>query len=376
MESLEIKKEYLPIKQNFKLDNMKKMNVIVGKNSVGKTRFFEAVEKEYGKKLDIVFIRSNDVNPADNQFKSSAATSDLIKRVSKLFNNLNIEAKFTNIDEIKSKLEKLVEKTNNNFQEFISNSNLKISNEIKSTIKIETIIQSLLDKFEVDEDGVPEKLELKNIGQGYQRMLIASILKSYTDILKEVGVKEVEEVDKEILLLFEEPEIFLHPQLKRVLNRVLRTISEIPNYTVIISTHDPYFLWSNLDDEDIKIYSFIKENNFTEPKEDGISFEVEDEMLHISLFNKLIKKMKKKGLGIELGSNRNGNSMEDTSKNMEAFLDTSDVKKKIYKWNGTDYNVLLPIYMRNVLHHRGFDEYSDSDLEDSVKILNKILSKI
>ncbi|MCG2695140.1 AAA family ATPase [Candidatus Parcubacteria bacterium] len=375
METIEIKKEYLPIKENFKLDNMKKMNVIVGRNSVGKTRFFEAIEKEYGKTLDIVFIRSNDVNPADNQFKSSAAASDLIKRVSKLFNNLNIEPELNNIDDIKLKLEKLVEKTNENFQEFISNKNISISNNIKSSIKIETVVQSLLDKFEIYEVGVEEKLDLKDIGQGYQRMLVASILKSYVDILKEIGTKEATSEDKEVLLLFEEPEIFLHPQLKRTLNKVLKIISEIPNYTVVISTHDPYFLWSNMNDEDIKIYSFIKNGNFTEPKEDEVSFEVEDEILHISLFNKLIKKMKKKGLGIGLG-NRSGNTMEDTSTNMETFLDAGDIKKKIYKWNGNDYNVLLPIYMRNVLHHRGFDEYDDSDLEDSVKILNKILSNI
>src|SRR3989344_5415578 len=376
MESIKLKKEYLPLNENFKLENLKKMNIIVGKNNVGKTRFFEAVERDYGKEIDIIFIRANDVNPADDHFKGTAATSSLIKRVSKLFNNLNIEPELKNIKEIKGSLESLVEKINNNFQDFTNNKELEISNKIGSNLKIETVIQSLINKFEISEVGVNDLLDLKNIGQGYQRILIASILKSYIDLVKDIGIKDPKKDDRQILLLFEEPEVFLHPQLKRTLNSVLKKISDIPNYTVIISTHDPYFLWSNKNDDDIKIYSFVKENGLTLVKTDNISFEIEDEMLHISLFNDLIKKMKQKGDSIGLGNTTN-DTMVDTSKNMEKYIPKgfSSIKKD-YIWNDNTYNVVLPIYIRNVLHHRTTDDYSGKELEDSVKILNVILSNI
>src|SRR3989344_4966745 len=147
MESIKLKKEYLPLNENFKLENLKKMNIIVGKNNVGKTRFFEAVERDYGKEIDIIFIRANDVNPADDHFKGTAATSSLIKRVSKLFNNLNIEPELKNIKKIKGSLESLVEKINNNFQDFTNNKELEISNKIGSNLKIETVIQSLINKL-------------------------------------------------------------------------------------------------------------------------------------------------------------------------------------------------------------------------------------
>ena len=71
------------------------MNVSVGENNVGKTQFFNAVESEYEKEMDIIYIKANDINPSDNQFKRTATTSELIKRVSKLFNNLNIDFDLT-----------------------------------------------------------------------------------------------------------------------------------------------------------------------------------------------------------------------------------------------------------------------------------------
>ena len=379
METIEIKKKNLPIDKGFKLEGMKKMNIIVGKNSVGKTKFFESIEKEYGDIFDITFIKAKDINPSENQFKSTASTSDLIKNVSKLFNNLNIKPNL-NIKDIKPKLRSLVEKTNSNFKEFTSNEDISISNNIADNIKIETVIQSLLDKFEVNEKGIEKPLKPEDIGQGYQRMLVASILKSYTDLVSEIGTKDPEKTDKEVLILFEEPEAFLPPQLKRVLNKVLKDISEIANYTVVISTHDPYFLWSNLNDEDIQIYSFVKENGLTVAKKDGASFEIEDEMLHINLFNKLILEMNKKGKNISLGKD-----MEKTSFDMINIL--NDEKLEItkqytykYKKDKKEYTeikiVLLPIYVRNIIHHHPVDKITNEEIEQSVNILNVLLKNI
>jgi len=372
METIEIKKDNLPIKKGFKLEGLKKMNVIIGKNNSGKTRFFQAFARDYEKDMEIIFIGANDVNPSDNQFKSSASTSDLIKNISKLFNNLNIKPNL-NIQDIKPKLEDLIKKTNKNFKDFTSNEDIEISNNIADNIKIETVIQSLLDKFKVNEKGVEKPLELENIGQGYQRMLVASILKSYVDMLSEVGVKEKTDLDKDVILLFEEPELFLHPKLKRTLNHVLKDISNY--YTVVISTHDPYFLWSNQNDEDISTFCFKKENGLTEePVEGKVSYdEIEDEILHINLFNKLILKLEQKeNKKLSLASKK----MEDTSKIMVKYLNDKSLEDiREYQYKGKN-KVLLPIYVRNTLHHKDIKEIKDGEIEKSVKIMTKILDNI
>ena len=69
----------------FKLENLKKFNVIVGKNNSGKTRFFESVVERYEKDpLVVAYIPANQVNPQDDHFKTSATSSTLIATLSLL----------------------------------------------------------------------------------------------------------------------------------------------------------------------------------------------------------------------------------------------------------------------------------------------------
>lgn len=79
LNEIEIKKANMPIESGFRLDGLKGLNVVVGKNNSGKTRFFESVEKRYEKEaLTVVYIPANQVNPQDDHFKTSAASSALI----------------------------------------------------------------------------------------------------------------------------------------------------------------------------------------------------------------------------------------------------------------------------------------------------------
>ena len=126
-------------------------------------------------------------------------------------------------------------------------------------------------------DGAQEIEKLDDFAQGHQRLLIASILKACADIISE-NVKE-----KSVVILFEEPEIYMHPKLKARLKDALKKISE--TFQVIISTHDPYFIFGI---EESKLYSLYKENNETkvhpEEKVEGIV----DDLLHINLYAEML----------------------------------------------------------------------------------------
>jgi len=79
-----------------------------------------------------------------------------------------------------------------------------------------------------------------SVGQGIQRLIIATII-------QEIGKTRIN--GDELIILFEEPEIYLHPRLKEKLFESLLKLSEQPNVNVIITTHDPYFIQLSRDKE-------------------------------------------------------------------------------------------------------------------------------
>jgi putative ATP-dependent endonuclease of OLD family len=91
------------------------------------------------------------------------------------------------------------------------------------------------------DDGVKGPLELK--GDGLRRAVVFSILRAYVEFAraaaKEGNAKE-EQSDRGYLLLFEEPELFLHPDGQKILFEALGVFSK-KNH-VVVTTHSPLFL--------------------------------------------------------------------------------------------------------------------------------------
>jgi len=97
-------------------------------------------------------------------------------------------------------------------------------------------------------DGVDGLIDTK--GDGLRRAIVFSILRSYVELrtrLAPAGPKstEAEEPQDEpaptsYLLLFEEPELFLHPRAQHVLFDALRVFAK--EHHVVVTTHSPMFL--------------------------------------------------------------------------------------------------------------------------------------
>lgn len=76
--------------------------------------------------------------------------------------------------------------------------------------------------------------DLSSFGSGFQRNLLFQIIK--------IGADELPTVSSKCrLLLFEEPEAFLHPDQQTELARNLKRLSEV-GYQVVCTTHSPYFI--------------------------------------------------------------------------------------------------------------------------------------
>ena len=90
------------------------------------------------------------------------------------------------------------------------------------------------------DDGVKGPLELK--GDGLRRAVVFSILRAYVELARAAAQEGVPENASErgYLMLFEEPELFLHPGAQKILFDALDVFSK--KHHVVVTTHSPLFL--------------------------------------------------------------------------------------------------------------------------------------
>lgn len=88
------------------------------------------------------------------------------------------------------------------------------------------------------DDGRPVPIAPADQGHGLQRSLIFALLELYAEAVsspeKEIGVTN--------LLLIEEPEIFMHPQMEKKIANVLYALAESGRAQVICTTHSPIMI--------------------------------------------------------------------------------------------------------------------------------------
>ncbi len=86
------------------------------------------------------------------------------------------------------------------------------------------------------------------LGQGVQRHLIYTLLKLTTKYASKATSKKKDFQPDFTLLLFEEPEAFLHPAQQENLNSNLKTLGGIENNQVLITSHSTTFTSRNVKD--------------------------------------------------------------------------------------------------------------------------------
>lgn len=117
--------------------------------------------------------------------------------------------------------------------------------EVKSILSNATIIA---------DDGMRGPVE--NKGDGFKRAITFSILRTYVQLSQQADWKKADEKLKatkdRFLFLFEEPELYLHPQAQNVLFEALSLIAKTQQ--VVVTTHSPLFFSPTITKTFIKIY--------------------------------------------------------------------------------------------------------------------------
>jgi energy-coupling factor transporter ATP-binding protein EcfA2 len=86
-------------------------------------------------------------------------------------------------------------------------------------------------------DGVKGLVETK--GDGLKRAVVFAILRSYVELNKAEQPAEVQQREGRYILLFEEPELYLHPKAQQILFAALDLFSK--RHHVVVTTHSPLF---------------------------------------------------------------------------------------------------------------------------------------
>ena len=176
-------------------------------------------------------------------------------------------------------------------------------------IRPEDLIKNLLNHYLEDKNLTEKEVDISNFGQGLQRHLIYTLIRLSSKYTGKEKKEKREWSPDFVILLYEEPEAYLHPAQQEILHLSLKKLAEEQDEQVLISTHSPHFVSKQM--EDISgIIRLHKNNGISNLFQiDNASFsEIMDENLGLyrkfcnmlndnKVDSKLKKRIRKKHLG-------------------------------------------------------------------------------
>ncbi len=174
--------------------------------------------------------------------KTVIKSSQSYKKLESSFSEFNKTYK-----EEKNSNDQSVEKIVTDINENLKNWQVRFGVNINA-IEPEEIVKSLLSHHIIDENLGDKVIDVNNMGQGLQRHLIYTLIRLSAKYKEKKTEKKKDFSPDFKLLLFEEPEAFLHPSQQEQLNIHLRKFSEDAEQQVIITTHSPIFVGRNFHD--------------------------------------------------------------------------------------------------------------------------------
>lgn len=123
----------------------------------------------------------------------------------------------------------------------IENWNIRFGVSVNA-IKPEDIVKNLLSHYIEDVGLGGKQINLSSFGQGLQRHLIFTLIKLSVKYAAPSATKKKDFDPDFTLLLYEEPEAFLHPAQQESLHLSLRTLASQEPEQVLISSHSPHFV--------------------------------------------------------------------------------------------------------------------------------------
>jgi putative ATP-dependent endonuclease of OLD family len=113
------------------------------------------------------------------------------------------------------------------------------------------------------DDGTRTSIELQ--GNGLQRSLVFALMEVLASQKAAQGVDSQgnPKPARSTIILFEEPELFLHPHIMRSLKRALQAISRKLDWQVVVTTHSPFLI--DIADDPLSLVVFKRQSSLHAP---------------------------------------------------------------------------------------------------------------
>lgn len=169
----------------------------------------------------------------------------------------------------------------NNINQEIDDWGIKINFSLK-TPTASDLLKNMLD-YNMKDDA--QDVSLEKLGTGFQRHFIYNLIKLSTNYIapKEKDGKDF--TPNMTLLLFEEPEVFLHPSAQEILSLYLRKFSTQSTNQVLVSTHSSQFVSMNIIDINT-IIRLEKNNGITNIFQTSLSSKEVEECKNLVFFDR------------------------------------------------------------------------------------------
>jgi putative ATP-dependent endonuclease of OLD family len=131
--------------------------------------------------------------------------------------------------------------------EALSSWKIRFGTEINQ-IRPEDIVRNLLDHYIEDLNLNSQRVKVGSFGQGLQRHLIYTLIRLSSKFKEQRSSKKKEFAPEFTLILFEEPEAFLHPSQQQILDTSLHLLSKEEGQQILLTSHSPLFVSRNVDD--------------------------------------------------------------------------------------------------------------------------------
>lgn len=158
------------------------------------------------------------------QIQAEVEYSNIIAAIAALSDRIHSEEGIAGINQINTRLSERLSRL------ISARANVKFDNP-----EIDTVISSSVG-LRIYDGAHDTPIGLQ--GHGLQRTLIFSLL----EMVAENDAAINDENSRTTIILYEEPELYLHPQMLRKLKSILNTISDSENWQIICSTHSPVFI--------------------------------------------------------------------------------------------------------------------------------------
>ena len=227
-----------------------------GDGNISDNAFYGAKNVQCGKIGDLIYIPA--LSKVEDQTKLSGPSvlRDLISKIfesvvegSKPYGILVDQVnKFSqDISELETDDHRSIRGFEKGFNESITDWGTEFALDIK-TPTVSEMVKNMV-SWHLRDIALNSEHAIERYGSGFQRHFIYSLIRLSAEYLPHKNKGKAKDFTPNFtLLLFEEPEVFLHPQQQDVMARSLRKIASNDSWQVLCASHSPHFVSHNIRD--------------------------------------------------------------------------------------------------------------------------------